>query len=173
MKKARELVSKAFRPTRGGDGGVIAADVHAISSREARLGLKRAVPRNACVFPTVAPASLCLPTRNPVDKAHDEKVDGKLLRGDRVPDALPRQYPVCEYHTPIRQVGVNPDGSPVLAQDRRHVEEVFDDTHRREKWLREQGLDVNGKVAVTTERAATIFGEGFRDATRQMTHLWR
>jgi hypothetical protein len=173
MKKVRELLSKTFRPTRGGDGGVVAADVQAITMREARRGLRRAVPVNACVFPTVAPAASCLPTRSKWDRAHSQKIDGKLVSAAVVHDAEPRQYPENEFATPIRQVGVNRDGSPVFAQDRRHFEEVFDATHAIEKWLREQELEVNGKVAVTVERAAEIFGKGFRPFTEQRTHVWR
>ncbi len=173
MKKARKLLSDSFRPTRGGDGGILPRDVVSVTKREARLGLRRAVPKNACVFPTAAPAPSCWPTRSLIDRAHDEKLDGKLLRGDRVPDATPRQYPEHEFHTPIHRVGTALDGSPVLAQDRVHMEQVFDATEASTRWLASQGLEVNGRVAATTERAAMIFGDGFRDATRQLTKLWK
>jgi hypothetical protein len=173
MKKARKLLSDTFRPTRGGDGGLLPRDVDAMTKRQARLGIRRAVAKNACVFPTVAPAPVCLPTRSQVDRAHDEKLDGKLLRGDRVPTATPRQYPEHEFHTPIQRVGTTTDGTPVLARDLVHMEQVFDATEATTRWLAQQGLEVNGRAAATTERAAMLFGSGFRDATRQLTKLWK
>jgi hypothetical protein len=125
-----------------------------VTARQDRLGLKRWTHRNGAVFLTGAPEDATLPTRNPFDRAHEQREEGRdrkllpavrLKRGaivSEIETATPRRYPAHEYHTPEVQIGTNPDGSPILARERVHYEEVFDATHRLEQWLADEGLSV-------------------------------
>lgn len=161
--------SSAFRPVRGGDGGVLPRDVVADGAAMDLLGQRRFSYRNAAKILSGAPKEVCLPTPNPFDQAHTER-DSKtgflkpaaVQRGSRVfpnvKSATPRMYHPSEFHEPAPGTRV-------------HVEQVFDATHEAERRLAAMGLEVYGcSVRANVARAAVL--APLREITRGRTGVW-
>ncbi|MBX3380861.1 MAG: hypothetical protein KF805_12275 [Phycisphaeraceae bacterium] len=167
---ARKPKKTKFTPTKGGDGGMPAEDLHARGAAKDLAGERCFSYRNTAVYLTGASPTNCIETLDPFDRAHAEKLDGrdaklkpaarKARRGEVrivVAESVPRMYPPAEFHQPP-------------AGDRKHYEEVFAATFDRERALREDGLEVfEGRASFAIEKVARLSGKNFRNLVRPRT----
>ena len=162
-------VTSAFKPTRGGDGGMPATNFAAVGAAIDRIGARRFTYRNSAVLLSGADRKDCLPTQDPFDRAHIETSndrDPKLLPAaeitrsgtiiDKVHNAVPRLRHKSEYFEPVAGVLV-------------HHEQVFDDTHERR--IRLVGEDSQGSQRPLITKATIILGANLRSALRPRTRI--